>query len=330
MDPKRSDGQDGTSTVELALLLPVYMLLFVGVLTVGQLVLARQEVVLAVRYQAWLPNDSNAQLPATINNNFFPSLIPYGSGFTQTFKGTQPVDFMNAGSASNALLKLPDFPSCFQSQGASNNEDVSLAEAVMNDTVSGTRHLELSAVTGQFSYSPAWVSPFLLGAATTLPTTSCAVYVRTPSTSSSGAGSSTSPPGDTKVERKVLDVEGGNSNLVVTDHNPIEDYAVPSSGGAGGGGGGSGQVSFPISLTSQTNNRFYTPYAPDKSNPAESAYSIQSSQVASSLSAPAATPAPLPSGFDANVGIWNTAFRLGGDINSEHTFFQSMLYPGSN
>src|SRR5207244_129212 len=74
--PMRSSRSRGSSTVELAILMPVYMILTVGLITVGQLVLARQQVAMAVRYQAWLPGSDTPfkeKGDAAIGRSFFSS-----------------------------------------------------------------------------------------------------------------------------------------------------------------------------------------------------------------------------------------------------------------
>ena len=93
------DGEDATATVELAILLPVYMMLFVGLLTIGHLVLIRQKVVEAVRFQAWLPGDTRTNNNGGVTNNFFATYQPFanGPGYAQLTKTVAPFAFDDAG-----------------------------------------------------------------------------------------------------------------------------------------------------------------------------------------------------------------------------------------
>ena len=198
---KRS-GEEGAATVELALLLPVYLLLFVAVFSIGQLVVIRQEVVLAVRYQAWLGTTPAAQSKSSMDSSFFKGFTPYskGVGYTQT---TPP-------SPKNVKLDQGIYASAFTSPAGASSGAMQLAKDVLNDTAGGKAHLQSCKVSGKFHYQPEWMGAFL-GSVMSEPATDCSVYVRVD-----------------KVERKVLDLSGTDPQAV-TDRNPIEDYTTPNS-----------------------------------------------------------------------------------------------------
>jgi hypothetical protein len=204
---KDGRGEEASATVELAILLPVYMILFVAVLTIGHMVLIKQELVLAVRYQAWLPNDSQAQNTGSINNSFFPDFTNYGGAYTSGGRVLQDLDLSQ--EYSNELNTAMG-----QMSGANGGDALQLATKVLNDDPQqngqGQRHLQKSAVMGQFTYNPDWLGPFL-AQQLHQPTASCTVYTR-----KSGP------------ERKFLSTQSQDQNAV-TNRDPIEDYTVDSS-----------------------------------------------------------------------------------------------------
>lgn len=296
---ERRDGQDASATVELAILLPVYMLLFVGVLTIGHLVLIRQEIVLAVRYQAWLGRDANAQAPARINNNFFPNFMAYtppppGGGYAKlgmaqqaSTNGTFAVGMKDVTFGNNGYV---DYSPCFGLRSGATANARNLAVDVLNDKAGGKAHLQLSVASGKFTYAPNWLAPFL-GATMSVPATDCFVYLRRPVAD--------------HAERLVLHMtQNPDRNLEVTDRNPIEDYQ-----------GGS---AFTISkdLAAAQTHRFFTAGAPD--GKADDNLSLDAGFPNGGIPGSARDPNGTPN-------LWDTGFRLGGNQQAERAFFQRML-----
>jgi len=189
------------------------------------MVLIKQELVLAVRYQAWLPNDSQAQNTGSINGSFFPDFTNYGGGYAPAGRVTQDLDLSQ--EYSNELNTASG-----QMSGANGGDALQLATKVLNDdpqqNAQGQRHLQKSAVMGQFTYNPDWLGPFL---AQTVhqPTASCTVYTR-----KSGP------------ERKFLSAQSQDPNAV-TNRDPIEDYTVDSSA---------------FAISTDPNMAFFPPSAP--------------------------------------------------------------------
>lgn len=284
----RKDGQEATATVEMAILLPVYMLMFVGVLTIGHLVLIRQKIVEAVRFQAWLPDDTKTSNNAQITDNFFATFQTFsnGAGYTQLNKTRNPWRFNDQGI----------YQGCYDGTNPSAAAK-QLAIDVLNDnpTNGGTRqHLEHSHVEGKFTYKPEWMMTFI-NASITEPKSMCSVLIRT-----------TYQQGQTAAERKVLRFDGATHPWEVRDHDPIEDYLYPR-------GAGTPNPGFVISIEYQgSHDRFYTPGAPDDTLD-EQGMSYQ------------APSGGIPDTGAPDPGIWNTGYRLGGSVGSERQIFRQML-----
>jgi hypothetical protein len=193
--------EEASATVELALLLPVYILLFIGVFSIGQLVVIRQEVVLAVRYQAWLGTTPAAQSKSSMDQSFFRGFTPYskGVGYTQT---TPP-------NPTDVKLDQGIYASAYTNPTGASPGAMQLAKDVLNDKA-GKAHLKSCKVSGKFHYQPEWMGAFL-GSAMSEPATDCSVYVRV-----------------ANAERKVLDMSKTDPQAV-TNRNPIEDYTTPNS-----------------------------------------------------------------------------------------------------
>lgn len=280
------DGEDATATVELAILLPVYAMLFVGLLTIGHLVLIRQKIVEAVRFQAWLPGDARTNNNGGVTNNFFATYQPFsnGPGYAQLTKTIGPFTFDDAGL----------FQGVYQSFNATQAQR-QLAIDVLNDAPNngGTaRHLYTSHVEGKYTYRPDWVSAFL-NAVGSEPKTMCTVLVR----ASYQQGQGVAP------ERKVLRFDGASKPWEVSDHDPIEDYLYPHGGNADPG--------FPISIEqNNAHDRFYTPGAPDDTQ-TEQGMTLDPG---------------LPDSGNPDPGIWNTGYRLGGSVQAERGIYHRMLY----
>ena len=290
------DGQEATATVELAILLPVYMLMFVGVMTIGHLVLIRQKVVEAVRFQAWLPDDPATNSNQRITDNFFSTYQSFsnGPGYAQTAMNRSAFTFDENGF----------FQGCYATQNASQVQR-QLAIDVLNDSPSNDqqgnnrarRHLEIVHVEGKFTYRPDWMQTFIR-AAITEPKTQCTVLVRSVNQA---------------AERKSLRQEGTNGRTwVVDNHDPIEDYYAQ------------GTSSFPISRENgedgtnrpviNPTDRFYTPGAPDRNSVAE-----QGKTLDPPIDANRGNPDP---------GIWNTNYRLGGvgAVDTERSLYRRILF----
>jgi hypothetical protein len=229
---RQRDGQNASATVEMAILLPVYMLMTVAVLSVGHLVLIRQKVVEAVRFQAWLPGDPLAS-DQKMNSNLF-------QNFTASANGSY------SGSRTRAGVDFSDsfYQGCYQNIPGASARATQLAIAVLNDNpavrVQGRRHLFESRATGSFTYKPVWL-PSFLGVGQVSPNTQCIVYLRS---------------SDPQAERKVLDYDSNsNAPYIIRDRNPIEDYVANNS-----------YPGFQISIEgngANEQNRFFTSGAKD-------------------------------------------------------------------
>ncbi|MEZ0229478.1 MAG: TadE family protein [Planctomycetota bacterium] len=292
------DGQEATATVELAILLPVYMLIFVGVMTIGHLVLIRQKVVEAVRFQAWAPNYARTQNNTQITDNFFATYQPFsaGGGYTST-KQKQP-------------YKLNDsrFAQCFDAFPGATAQQKEFAKKVLNDepqlNAQTADHLSIVTVEGRFSYQPDWMQAFLRTALVE-PRSGCTVLHRTFN------------EGQRPAERKSMIVrpQGSGSQLnpwEIGNRNPIEDYAVSAN-------------RFEIStetentiLQNGAHNRFYTPGAKDNTvDETNFVYQYQNG---------------IPTEGNPEPGLWNPSYRLGGtaqqpdNVGAERAIFHRMLY----
>jgi hypothetical protein len=264
MRKEEDQGEDASATVELAILVPVYLLLTVMLLTIGQLVIVRQEVVLGARYKAWLPGKAKGD--DFITRSFFGKLASYGR-FESKDIANEPITFGESDLALDARAKARITGDQSGLEGATARL---LALAAMNDQVSPSRHLARSSTTGTFAYSAPWLPYAVTPRATSL------VYSRVQ-----------------PAERKVYRGPGGGPDAV-PDHVPIEDYLVDPS------------TEFSISK----DNRYFPPTAPDPNNPNEAGMSLDP---------------PMSSSGVGDPGIWNTGFRLGGDVSSERDFFKKML-----
>ena len=104
------DGENASATVELAMLMPVYLLLVVALLTIGQLVLVRQGMILGARNVAWRPAGGSvpaAESNSAITNSFIPLGNPSGYGSFTSTPTTADVKFAAGGSPELSL----SFPS---------------------------------------------------------------------------------------------------------------------------------------------------------------------------------------------------------------------------
>jgi hypothetical protein len=280
------DGQEATATVELAILLPVYMLIFVGVMTIGHLVLIRQKVVEAVRFQAWMPNHAQTSGNPQITNNFFATFQPFSAGAGYT------------GTRTKSDFKFDDgrFAQCYNSFNATQHQK-DFAKAVLNDkpTSGGAsaQHLVKVHVEGKFQYQPDWMQAFIRTALTE-PKSSCTVLHRT-----------TFRQGQPVAERKVMRFGNASKPWEVSNHNPIEDYNL--------NGGSRFEISTENSsmLASGGHHRFYTPGAKDPTID-ESGFVYQA-------------PNGIPDTGNPEPGLWNTGYRLGGSVQSERAIFRQML-----
>src|SRR5579871_150617 len=126
-------GEDASATVELAVLLPVYLLLTFALLTIGELVLVRQGTVLAARYRAWLPGKALGD--STVTRSFFGKLAARGS-FLSSDAATTDVTWSEADLALDGTARArtpgPDPESAVARK---------LALAVLGDSANGP-HLQ--------------------------------------------------------------------------------------------------------------------------------------------------------------------------------------------
>lgn len=74
MAPRLRATERGASMAEMAVLAPVYVLIVVGLLFVGDMVLAQQQCVVAARYLAWKPNAKVRGTTGSVQQQFFDGL----------------------------------------------------------------------------------------------------------------------------------------------------------------------------------------------------------------------------------------------------------------
>jgi hypothetical protein len=340
---ERHDGsswrdEDGSAATEFAVLMPVYLTLFVILLSLGQIVCIRQKVAMTVRTEAWLKTSVNS---GAVFRNF----TGYGSYSSQQL--SPPVGGGGGANANDYLgVTLANQnggrPSQQGGQGGQGGQgqggspfDVSAAEyqaraneAPPQDTKAATDlawcafvdgsldsqgqggnvnlrpHLEWRQSRGQFSYLPSWIPSFGLGHAAVTPHYSVYVLGRK---ISDGSG---------LIERKVYRPgAGANDPLFVGDHHPIEDLPDANF--------------FSISKAPQQQGGFDARFLPpDVPGMDANGQPIFQSEQNANLQ-PGNITATVPSNSnDSNandVGIWNTGFRLGGDADQEWSFFKGQL-----
>jgi hypothetical protein len=284
----REEGEDASATVELAILLPVYLLLVVALLTIGQLVLVRQGMILGTRNVAWRPTGGSVPVSegnAPITNSFIPLGNPSAYGqFSAAAPTISDVKFVaNGGSPEVSLTvasadqdRVQDSSGASSSSGLSGNDAQTLAAAVMNDDQAKGPHLQRSQADGQFQYHAGWLPMYFASSYT--PKTRCVVYSRKDPTQG--------------YERTVYTNQ---------DHHPIEDL-IGSKGSSNG-----------FSITKDMSARFFPPIVPDPNNTNESGVSLQ--------------PGNIGEGSGKDPGIWdsstpeNPGFRIGGSVQQERQFF---------
>jgi hypothetical protein len=329
---ERGTGEEATAAAEFAILLPVYLLLFVTLFTLGQLVLIRQKVVLAARLQAWLNHG-----PGNIGTAVFPGFQAYGSytgtlqmppGFsTGSAPGADPNDFLGV----NGQVDFKPSESEYRSRvnedpprDAKNRDAASqLAQLIFFDATQDSSgqnvtyhpHLEWRGATASFSYAPPWIPSFIGRTQAISPNWTCLVLGRKLQDSSGNP-----------IERKVFrpssaGPDPAGTSASVNDHDPIEDYQAGWSDGSQ-----VALVSFPISKEPQQNapgGRFFPPDLPANEQdpngnplfPNESNVSLQPGNI------DATVPSQSSDSDQRDVGLWNTGLRLGGDPDAEHDFF---------
>jgi len=353
--------EDGSSATEFAVLLPTYLLLFVVLLTLGQVVCLRQKVAMTVRAEAWVgrqvnypgvfanftnygnyqsiqvnpPVQNNGQLPQGAQRNDFLGISVQGQN------GGQPsqIQGQNQGQSPFTVdaqtyqdrIREP----APQGQIMTSATDLAWCAFVDGSLVAGggggnnnqaqvqvRPHLEWRQAAGQFNYLPGWLPSFFNRGAIA-PGYACYVL-----------GRKTTDAQNQILERKVYRADQGNGQnnqnnndpLFVRDHHPIED--LPD-----------GNM-FNISrdprniqgpLAQSGDGRFLPPdvpglYGPPNGNQRaifsnEQGLQLQPQNITANANQGAG-------GAQANnSGLWDTQLRLGagGDADSEHTFFGQQL-----
>lgn len=175
--------EDASAAVEMAVLLPVYLLLLAGLLTTGHLVLVRQGVVMATRYRAWEPLNARPRASADdLSRAFFPIFHndtgdKSGGVFAsppvvrRDWRATQR-DLAFAGDGATRVGRAPNLmqrPQLGQ-----------LALALLNNDARGDRPtIRTSQAVGMFPYRAKWVPTFGIGSLVSTP--SCRASVLLPS-----------------------------------------------------------------------------------------------------------------------------------------------------
>ena len=147
--PEREEsGEDASASVELAILCPVYMMLIMGLLQIGNAVIARQKLVQAVQIAAWLPGERSADAGALDRTIWVGGR--YGGSFTvnpsrNRYMLSTDETFKKAASRSD-LIGSP--PGDVDDGGKAASQ---LARSVLEHSdQSGNGHLEKSSAEGSF------------------------------------------------------------------------------------------------------------------------------------------------------------------------------------
>ncbi len=99
LHPIRS-RERGASMAEMAVLAPVYILIVVGLLYLGDMVMAQQQCVVAARYLAWKPNAKYKGSNSTVQQQFFSGLP---GRVTRVVDEESKKDLYNAGDFRRSL-----------------------------------------------------------------------------------------------------------------------------------------------------------------------------------------------------------------------------------
>lgn len=128
------DDEGGSAAVEFIVLVPVYLLMMCALFSISQLMLTRQSVVAAARYEAWCSGRGGVRAQGDVQQAFF---------------GSQP------GTWTASITKEADLSTSFPNAGARGAKvaQMVLDNAVTDPTVSAVAPLRQVEVTGSFAWS---------------------------------------------------------------------------------------------------------------------------------------------------------------------------------
>jgi len=125
--------EEASAAVEFVVLIPVYLMLLVGLFMMGNLLMARQALVAAVRFQAWSPKDPSSLSGFADNGKAF--FGPYPGRFTPQGRRQSPVTLARGRADRQQLQLTGDESSRISSgglQGLSDNARAIAADALNN------------------------------------------------------------------------------------------------------------------------------------------------------------------------------------------------------
>lgn len=99
------DDEGGSAAVEFIVLIPVYLLMVCALFSISQLMLVRQSVVAAARYEAWCSGRGRAPAPGNVKDAFFGTLV---GTWSATIEDETDVStrFQNAGARGAKIAQM--------------------------------------------------------------------------------------------------------------------------------------------------------------------------------------------------------------------------------